>query len=85
MDAGIEVQGASEGTATPIAVIDPTGQGQGAAEVAALTAQEDAVLAVSGGVIAADVGTPAEAMLPGTRLRWSLTPRWRNTTALMYV
>ena len=73
MDAGIEVQGASEGTATPIAVIDPTGQGQGAEEVDALTengAREDAVPAVGADVVAADVGwAPPEAIAAGTEVK----------------
>ena len=73
MDAGIEVQGASEGTAAPIAVIDPTGQGQGAAEVAALIengAREEAVPAVGADVVAADVvGAPAEAIAAGTEVK----------------
>ena len=65
-DAGIEVQGASAGIAAPSAIIDPIGEGGGAAEVAALTeheAQEDAVPAVGGGVLtAAGWGAPAETM-----------------------
>ena len=73
MGAGIEVGGTSAGTAGPGQIIDPTGEGGGAAEeMAALTAhraQEDAVLAVSGGVIEADVGTPAEAIAPGTEVK----------------
>ena len=48
------------------AIIDPIGEGGGAAEVAALTeheAQEDAVPAVGGGVLtAAGWGAPAETM-----------------------
>ena len=66
IDAGIEVQGASAGIAAPSAIIDPIGEGGGAAEVAALTeheAQEDAVPAVGGGVLtAAGWGAPAETM-----------------------
>ena len=68
-----EAGGTSAGTAGPGQIIDPTGEGGGAAEeMAALTghgAQEDAVLAVSGGVIAADVGTPAEAIAAGTEVK----------------
>ena len=73
MGAGIEVGDTSAGIAGPGQIIDPTGEGGGAAEeMAALTAhgaQEDAVLAVSGGVIAADVGTPAEAIAAGTEVK----------------
>ena len=50
-------KGASAGTAAPSAIIDLTGAGDGAAEVARLTergAREDAVPAVSGAVAAPD-------------------------------
>ena len=74
MDAGIEVQGASAETTAPGEILDPTGDGGGAAEeVAALTAhraQEDVVLAVGGDVVAADVvGASAEAIAAGTEVK----------------
>ena len=75
MGAGIEVGGTSAGTAGPGQIIDPTGEDGGAAEeMAALTAhraQEDAVLAVSGGVVvAADVvAAPAEAIAAATEVK----------------
>ena len=73
MDAVIEVTGASAGTAAPSTFIDPTGEEGGAAEVAELTAhgaQEGEVLAVGGGVVAADVGgAPPEAIAAGTEVK----------------
>ena len=73
MDAGIEVGGTSARTAAPGEVIDPTGEGEGAAEeMAALTehrAQEDAEL-VGGGVVAADVvASSAEAIAAATEVK----------------
>ena len=73
MDAGIEVKGASSGTAAPSAITHPIGEGVSAAEVAGLTEnadEEDAVPHVGRAVVVEDVdGAPSETITAGTMVK----------------
>ena len=73
MDAGIEVKGASSGTAAPSAITHPIGEGVSAAVVAGLTengAEEDAMPHVGRAMVVEDVGVaPSEEITAGTMVK----------------